>query len=499
MANTIVQIKRSTTSATPPSLQYGELAYSFNSGKLFIGDSANNAIDIGGNTYNQIINAATSLNTPSTIVKRDAAGNFSTTAVIGSLYGNANTASKWLTARVLGVNGDATGTISVDGSANANIPLTLVNTTVSAGTYGGAGQIPVFTVDSKGRLTFAGNSSISTAFSIAGNTGTDSVNTGETLTIEGSGGIYTTVTNNKLSINVDSTVVRTSGNQSVNGNLTVSGNLIVNGNTTTIDVSILSVEDSLIRLANNNVVSDSVDIGFYGSANPGTLGYYGIARTVADNGNFFVFKGLPTDPTGNTISASSVTYANTGTLRASLTGGVVSGLYSAIGVTDGGTGIKSVTTGDILYANGTNTIATLSTVATGNVLISGTTPSWGKVGLTTHVSGVLGISNGGTNASSVGTAGSVAYSNGSAYNFTSAGTLGQALISGATGPPTFGTLDLRGGGIGLTSVDLVANSVLFYTGSGNSLSKTNTPTDGQVLQYSLSGGVSFGMLDGGSF
>jgi hypothetical protein len=47
-------------------------------------------------------------------------------------------------------------------------------------------------------------------------------------------------------------------------------------------------------------------------------------------------------------------------------------------------------------------LSKLADVATGNALISGgvsTAPSWGKIGLTTHVSGVLPVANGGTNAS----------------------------------------------------------------------------------------------------
>ena len=68
----------------------------------------------------------------------------------------------------------------------------------------------------------------------------------------------------------------------------------------------------------------------------------------------------------------------------------------------GGTGQTSYAVGDIIYADTTTTLAKLADVATGNALISGgvsTAPSWGKIGMTTHVSGVLPIANGGTNAS----------------------------------------------------------------------------------------------------
>jgi hypothetical protein len=63
--------------------------------------------------------------------------------------------------------------------------------------------------------------------------------------------------------------------------------------------------------------------------------------------------------------------------------------------------------GDIFYANSTTTIAAVAAVATGNVLLSGgvgTLPAWGKVGLTTHVTGCLPVANGGTNCPSAGTA-----------------------------------------------------------------------------------------------
>jgi hypothetical protein len=58
--------------------------------------------------------------------------------------------------------------------------------------------------------------------------------------------------------------------------------------------------------------------------------------------------------------------------------------------------------GDILFANTTTSLAKLADVATGNALISGgvgVAPAYGKIGLTTHISGVLPVANGGTNAS----------------------------------------------------------------------------------------------------
>jgi hypothetical protein len=90
----------------------------------------------------------------------------------------------------------------------------------------------------------------------------------------------------------------------------------------------------------------------------------------------------------------------------------------------GGTGQTSVTTGDLLYGSATNTWSKLADVATGNALISGgvgVAPSYGKIGLTTHVSGTLPVANGGTNLTSF-TANGVVYA-----SSTSALATGSAL------------------------------------------------------------------------
>jgi hypothetical protein len=75
-----------------------------------------------------------------------------------------------------------------------------------------------------------------------------------------------------------------------------------------------------------------------------------------------------------------------------------------IGVASGGTGLTSYTIGDIVYANTSSSLAKLPDVATGSALISGgigVAPAYGKVGLTTHVSGTLPVANGGTGLSSI--------------------------------------------------------------------------------------------------
>jgi hypothetical protein len=79
----------------------------------------------------------------------------------------------------------------------------------------------------------------------------------------------------------------------------------------------------------------------------------------------------------------------------------------------GGTGQTSYAVGDLLYANTTTTLAKLADVATGNALISGgvnTAPAWGKIGLTTHVTGTLPVGNGGTGLTTL-TANYIPYGN----------------------------------------------------------------------------------------
>ena len=118
------------------------------------------------------------------------------------------------------------------------------------------------------------------------------------------------------------------------------------------------------------------------------------------------------------------------------------GLSGAVPANNGGTGLSSYTTGDILYASGGITLAALSDIAIGNALITGgagAAPSYGKIGLTTHISGTLGLGNGGTNATSTPVAGSVIIGTGSAYASTAAGTAGQVLVSNGSSAPTWGS------------------------------------------------------------
>lgn len=112
--------------------------------------------------------------------------------------------------------------------------------------------------------------------------------------------------------------------------------------------------------------------------------------------------------TGGTVTSVSLTTLNTGLTVSGGTSQQItsSGTFTLAGTLDadnGGTGISSYAVGDLLYANTTSTLDKLANVATGNVLLSGgigVAPSYGKVGLTTHVTGTLSATNGGTGLNS---------------------------------------------------------------------------------------------------
>ncbi|HYK08957.1 MAG TPA: hypothetical protein VEW42_05655, partial [Candidatus Eisenbacteria bacterium] len=123
---------------------------------------------------------------------------------------------------------------------------------------------------------------------------------------------------------------------------------------------------------------------------------------------------------------------------------------SLLPVTNGGTGLASLTLNGVVLGNGSSTAVV---TAAGNayevlrVPAGGGTPAFGSIDLSqgAAVTGVLGIANGGTNANGIGSAGSIAFSNsGTSYGFSGQGTAGQALLSGGINAPTWttGTLAL---------------------------------------------------------
>jgi len=173
-----IQIKRSTTTAAPStSLAAGELAYSSNSDKLFIGHP-------DGTTGNIVIASTAPLRV----------GGDSGTDVTINIQD------------LLDITGDTgiTTTIAKSGTT-ATLSVDLDDTAVTPGSYGSSTAIPTFTVDQQGRLTAAGTASITTTLTIQSDDATNNfvALATDTLKILGGTGLTTSNSGDDVTINVD--------------------------------------------------------------------------------------------------------------------------------------------------------------------------------------------------------------------------------------------------------------------------------------------------------
>jgi hypothetical protein len=108
--------------------------------------------------------------------------------------------------------------------------------------------------------------------------------------------------------------------------------------------------------------------------------------------------------TSPTLTTPVLGTPSSGTLTSCTGLPLTTGVTGTLLATNGGTGQSSYAVGDLLYASTTTSVAKLADVATGSVLLSGgidTAPAYGKVGLTTHVTGTLPVSNGGTGLATI--------------------------------------------------------------------------------------------------
>lgn len=154
MSNTI-RIKRRANgggAGAPSTLANAELAFNEQTNVLYYGTgtggtggSATSIIPIAGN------GAFVDTSTDQTI---GGTKTFSNT-IVGSIDGNAGTATKLATSRTISVSGDADGSASFDGSANADIAITLdtVNSNIGAFTK--------VTINAKGLATAGSQASLS--------------------------------------------------------------------------------------------------------------------------------------------------------------------------------------------------------------------------------------------------------------------------------------------------------------------------------------------------
>jgi hypothetical protein len=463
MANTRIQVKRSTTTNQPSgsSLSIAEPAYSYVSNTLFIGTSdGTGVLPIGGFDYITKSNSAYTIS----IAAFDKANTFNNvyTTIAGANTAVGAGANAFTSATIAGANTD------VGTGANAFTSATIAGANATVGTGANA-------------FTSATISGANTAVGAGANN-------------------YANGTFVKL----------TAPQQTITGNLSVTGSLTVSGNAFSIDTETLRVSDPLIYLAGNNYVSDTVDIGFVGHyANAtGSNVHTGFFRDHLTK-EYYIFQGYDQepnpnhiDPTGNNFTLS-VLNADIRTSNLNLGGqntinwitaafdkaNTFNNVYTTIAGanTAVGTGANAFTSATIAGANtavGTGANAfTSATIAGANTAVGAGANSYADV------VGVAANTNA-ANASYL-TTGTVPSGRitGSYTGITGVGILTTGVWNGST-------VTVPYGGTGATS--FTANGILYGDGT-NSIKVTDQGSDGNLLQTDANGRPFFGILDGGNF
>lgn len=227
------------------------------------------------------------------------------------------------------------GAVEIGGYKNFNI---------TPGDYGSTTEIPVIRVSANGLVTNVTTAAISSTLNIAGDSGTDGVSLlTDTLTFAGGAGITSAVTANTVTFDVDDTVLRSNtytSTQYVFSDVEISGNLTILGTQTTINVTNVRVEDSLIQLAANNT-GDVLDIGFFGHYYDGVQRHTGLVRDANDK-QYYLFSGYSIEPTSNNIVPFADDFA-LATLRANINANTANVIETL-----------TLESGSQLYANGSS-------------------------------------------------------------------------------------------------------------------------------------------------
>jgi hypothetical protein len=301
-----------------------------------------------------------------------------------------------------------TGKLFVADSTEANSAGTSYAAKISGGLYTGGNIIAHKTIEAKGN--------------VKGLTINDLTISKESVGFKISGGSSTSKTGTFMS----NFTVGTTGKL---GNITIASN---NGTARTIELGgNLTVSSGNITIASNNGTARTIKLG---------------GNLTVSSGDFTVSPGnftLSGNPSGTTLNIAN----NSLSFLSSLSN-----------------------TGALLYTSSANTINSLPAGASGNVLLSGPTPSWGKVPLTTHVSDILPLANGGTGSSGSTTNRAIPYISGGKFDYTGAGAPNSLLGINSSGVVEW----ISNNALTVSKADkLSSNKTLSFTGDVTGSVTTN--------------------------
>jgi hypothetical protein len=181
----VIKIKRSSSTATPATLNQGELAYSSEgtSNKLFIGNPGTGDVTvIGGKFFTDMLDHTAGTLTASSAIIVDSSSKIDVLNIDNiTLDGNAITST------------DTNGDLELTPNGAGNLVLDGTNWPQTSGTDG-----YILTTNGSGQSSWAAPASSS--FTLSDGTNTDTFNTGETLTFTGGTDITATVSDNEVTI-----------------------------------------------------------------------------------------------------------------------------------------------------------------------------------------------------------------------------------------------------------------------------------------------------------